>query len=148
VRPRLGGACTTDGNVECTYAEDPCTSPSFVCTSGTWHQSHVNCPVSSARYKEDIAYLDEDALRRVSEEVRSMRLATWRYKDGAGDPGEHLGFIIEDAPGSHAVLSGQSRVDLYSYTSMAVAALQLQAREIESLRKDVQDLRREAARCR
>ena len=34
-------------------------------------------------------------------------------------------------------------VDLYAYTSMAVAALQTQAREIEALRNEVETLRRD-----
>jgi polyhydroxyalkanoate synthesis regulator phasin len=41
--------------------------------------------------------------------------------------------------------SGQ-RVDLYGYTSMTVAAVQVQAREIEVLRAEIDALRRQVDR--
>lgn len=39
-------------------------------------------------------------------------------------------------------------VDLYGYTSMAVAALQLQARQIEALKKELESLRRQIEETR
>lgn len=69
-----------------------------------------------------------------------MRLATWRYKQ---DPSkQHLGFIIDDNEQYHAVDPARDMVDLYGYTSLAVAALQVQAREIEALRREVAELRK------
>jgi hypothetical protein len=54
-----------------------------------------------------------------------MRLATWRYKQ---DPSkERLGFIIDDNERSVAVDGRRDMVDLYGYTSLAVAAIQNQA---------------------
>ena len=40
------------------------------------------------------------------------------------------------------------RVDMYGYTTMSVAALQVQAREIAELRRQVEDLKRELASSR
>ena len=73
-----------------------------------------------------------------------MRLATWKYKH---DPSkQRLGFIIDDDEQSAAVDQLRDMVDLYGYTSMAVATLQLQAREIEALRREVAELRAERTR--
>ena len=56
----------------------------------------------------------------------------YRYKDGPER--QHLGFIIEDVEPSPSVDSQHDQVDLYGYTSMAIAALQEQHHEIESLK--------------
>ena len=93
------------------------------------------CPISRAAFKRDIHYLGTDELRRHASDVLRMKLATWRYKD---DPTrERLGFIIDDNEGSFAVSEGGDRVDLYGYTSLAVATLQTQAREIEKLKRKI-----------
>jgi hypothetical protein len=141
-RPRLGAACTTTG-LDCNYGQEPCASTSFVCESGTWHSKQNQCPVSTARLKKQIHYLSDAELRQLSEETQSLRLTTYRYVEG--DPAQHLGFIIEDAPQSAAVVPGRDRVDLYGYTSMTVATLQVQQRELAELREEVATLRREMA---
>jgi len=56
------------------------------------------------------------------------------------------GFVIDDIEPSEAVDTGREMVDLYGYTSMAVAALQTQVRDIEALKREVADLRRQLAR--
>jgi len=71
----------------------------------------------------------------------TIALSTFRYKEG--DKARHLGFIIEDSPGIPASDMLRSRVDLYAYTSMAVAALQIQARQIEQLEADMDVLSNE-----
>ena len=144
-RPRLGAACATP-NLDCNYGQEPCQSTSFICESGTWHSKMNTCPVSTARLKKEIHYLSEAELRQISEDTQSLRLTTYRYKDG--DPAQHLGFIIEDAPDSHAVVQGRDRVDLYGYTSMTVATLQVQQKEVADLRREVETLRREMAEQR
>ncbi len=144
-RPRLGAACTSSG-LDCNYGQEPCQTTSFVCESGTWHGKMNTCPVSTARLKKEIHYLSEAELRQISEDTQSLRLTTYRYKDG--DPAQHLGFIIEDAPDSHAVVQGRERVDLYGYTSMTVATLQVQQKELAELRREVETLRREMAEQR
>ena len=101
------------------------------------------CPVSTARLKKEIHYLSDGELKDLSEQTESLRLTTYRYTEG--DPAQHLGFIIEDAPASPAVIQGKSRIDLYGYTSMTVATLQVQQKELAALREEVETLRREMA---
>jgi hypothetical protein len=96
---------------------------------------------SSRRFKEDIAYASPSELEQLKEALVKVRLATFRYKQG--DKARHLGFIIEDSPDIPASDVARSRVDLYAYTSMAVAALQVQARQIEQLEAEVDVLSNE-----
>ncbi len=98
----------------------------------------ASCPISRARFKEDIAYLSEGELRAYHERIVSMPLASYHYRD-ARDLGPQLGFIIEDIEPSQAV-SGD-RVNLYGYLSMAVAAIKVQQAQIESLQREVKQLR-------
>jgi hypothetical protein len=97
------------------------------------------CPVSRASYKKDIEYVGAEERSRLAADVQSIPLVRYRYKDGPDR--EHLGFIIEDVEPSPGVDSQNDRVDLYGYTSMAVAALQEQHSEIESLKREVEALR-------
>ena len=99
------------------------------------------CPISRRRDKQDIDYLRAADLRRLHDELMRFRLATYRYR--AAPDRTHLGFVIEDVEPSASVDPARDMVDLYGYTSMAVAALQTQAREIETLRHEVKALRRE-----
>lgn len=142
VRPRVGSDCSMDGQ-QCDYGD--CNSIGLVCHSGTWHTQQNGCPVSARRFKEGIHYLDDDELRALAGETLDTRLATYSYK--IGDPGTRLGFIIDDRPGSPAVSAGKERVDLYAYTSMAVATLQVQSREIDELRREVRDLQARVDAC-
>jgi hypothetical protein len=93
--------------------------------------------------KKDVSYLSDAELQALADRTTSTRLATYTYKDG--DPATHLGFIIDDDPTSPAVLQGRGRVDLYGYTSMAVATLQVQEKEIAELRQEIAALRGECA---
>ena len=95
----------------------------------------LGCAVSSRKFKNDVSYLDDAALGRLHDETIGMRLATYAYKDGYGDPFErHLGFIIEDQPQSMSVDRGHDRVDMYGYLSMVVATMQVQEKEIAELK--------------
>ena len=100
---------------------------------------------SSIRLKKDVAYLDEAGRARVAEDVLSMRLANWEYIEPKLSGQRHLGIIIEDNPEIAAVNPGKESVDLYSYASMAIAAVQVQAREIAALRAEVLALRSDLA---
>ncbi len=104
------------------------------------------CPISRRAYKEDIRYLGEADLRRLHDELMKFPLATYHYKGPQVCSQTHLGFVIDDIEPSEAVDTGREMVDLYGYTSMAVAALQTQARDIEALKREVADLRRQLAR--
>lgn len=103
-------------------------------------KSH-GCPISRQRFKEEIRYLGDADLTALERELMRFRIAKYRYK---ADPArEHLGFIIEDVEPSLAVDSARDQVDLYGYSTMAVAALQSQAREIAALRAEVRALHRQ-----
>lgn len=52
-----------------------------------------------------------------------------------------LGFLIDDDPASPAVRPDGERVDLYGYTSLAIAALQEQQAEIDALKAEVEALK-------
>jgi hypothetical protein len=71
-----------------------------------------------------------------------FKLATYEYRDPALAGKRHLGFIIEDVPGSPAVERDGTMVDLYGYASMLVAAMQEQSGEIARLRAEVRALQR------
>jgi hypothetical protein len=114
------------------------------CTGDRADRPDMAEATSSRRLKEEITYVSASELQQLKEEVVKVRLATFRYKQG--DKGRHLGFIIEDSPGIPASDMPRSRVDLYAYTSMAVAALQVQARQIEQLEADVDVLSNEVER--
>lgn len=98
-------------------------------------------PASSRRSKEDIAYVTPAELDELQHALVNIRLATFRYKQG--DKARHLGFILEDSPEIAASDLAHARVDMYAYVSMAVAALQVQARSIESLEAEVDTLSNE-----
>ncbi len=100
------------------------------------------CPISRRAYKYGIDYLDQDGMQRLHDELMSMRLATYHYKGEDPSAPSRLGFIIDDNPESPAVLPGKQRVDLYGYTSMAVASLKVQEKQIETLRQEVDALKK------
>jgi hypothetical protein len=131
-----GGSCAPEG-ATCDPGSD-CNELLLCATSDPTHGGV--CPISRRRYKADVRYLGADDIRRLHDELMRFPLATYRYKDA--DTRTHLGFVIEDIEPSASVDASRDMVDLYGYTSMAVAALQLQAREIETLRREVKTLRR------
>ena len=61
-------------------------------------------------------------------------------------PATHLGFIIDDVEPSPSVAENGNTVDLYGYASMAVAAVQTQAREIAELKAAVTSLQQQVAK--
>ncbi len=115
--------------------------PATGCSCATSDPTHGGmCPISRRAYKENIQYLSAADVRRLHDDLMSLRLATYQYKAVPSE--RHLGLIIEDIEPSAAVDPGRDMADLYGYTSMAVAALQTQAREIKLLKKEVASLRR------
>jgi hypothetical protein len=112
----------------------------YVCQSKTISQV---CPISRKKFKTDIDYVDQQERVRLHDELMRFRLAKYRYKDKELDQ-QHLGFMIDDVEPSPSVKG--DHVDLYGYTSMAVAALQEQAKQIEMLRSEIATLRRELHR--
>ncbi len=121
--------------------DSPCNSL-LVCTSDDPTHGGM-CPISRRAYKDDVRYLDDAERRRLHDELMDFKLATWRYKDAPAER-RNLGFVIDDVEPSAA--ADRDHVDLYGYTSMAVAALQTQARQIDVLEREVAALREELDR--
>jgi hypothetical protein len=140
--PLLGTACMTE-NQSCRYSCG--TGGARLCKQGAWYAADGGpCPVSTRRAKKDIVYLDRAARARIASDLARFKLATYVYRDPALADKRHLGFIIEDVPGSPAVDRDGNMVDLYGYASMLVAAVQTQGEEIRKLRGEVARLKRRA----
>jgi hypothetical protein len=139
---QAGKPCTTAGNL-C----DPHTGcgQKLMCAD---HKLDVMCPISNRDKKQDIRYLSSEDLERLADEVSKVRLTTYTYRDPSLGSDQHLGFIIEDNPQSPAVYPNQHHVDLYGYASMAVAALQVQEKQLQAQQAQMADLRRELSAVR
>jgi len=142
------GACCGS---QCCPGEDFCclvasTLSFFTCEepdAGSCPPSCAPTCISRRDAKRDIQYLDEAQLQTAEDQVLRIPLARFNYKWDAPTEHRRLGFIIEDvAPSPGVVDEARGVVDLYGYTSLAVAALQEQAKEIERLRHQVDALQR------
>jgi hypothetical protein len=145
--------CTTEkAGDACSQAGQTCGLPDgcgadLLCTT-TDPTMGGNCPISRASYKHDIRYLPDGELTRIHDELVAMPLTTWRYNHEGASGREHLGFIIDDNPKSPAVAASGNQVDLYGYMSMAVAAIQVQEKQIEALEHEMKALREELRAAR
>jgi len=140
----------------CTTQEhgQPCTTPGAECDAGFGCNARLRCadreptlcPISQRKAKREITYLTPEDTRRLHDDLMRMPLATYRYRSEGPDARRRLGFIIDDLGDdlgpSPAVEPDRSMVDLYGFTSMAVAALQEQGREIDRLRREMRALKR------
>jgi hypothetical protein len=138
--PNLGTVCAPNGKT-CSYGCEQ--EANVTCQNGLWIPDPMQhaCPVSTRRAKRDVVYLRAHEVDALARAVQSTRLSTYEYTDPALAGPRHLGFIIEDQPAqSFAVNPERNQVDLYGYTSMLVAAVQSQQREIEQLRAQVRAL--------
>ena len=111
----------------------------LTCTDTDPTQQPGGCPRSRAEYKRDIRYVDELERQALASQILQTPLATYRYREAPER--QHLGFIIEDVEPSASVDAERGLVDLYGYTSMAVAALQQQQQQMDELRREVEKLR-------
>lgn len=143
--------CTTEkAGAACGAASSRCDpkdgcNAQLLCTDKDPKQQVGGCPISRARYKTDLRYLDDVQRRALHQQLQALRLLTYRYRDNPG--ATHLGFLIDDLPAkSPAADAERDLVDLYGYTSMAVAALQVQAQELQALRAEVATLKRSLRR--
>jgi hypothetical protein len=137
----VGTACSAMGD-ECDPRER-CAGP-LLCSTTDPTERYPGCPVSRMRFKKDIHYLAPEELRRFATDLLALPLADFRYR--WGDQRKRLGFMI-DGHESLACVDGD-HVDLYAYTTMAVAALQVQAAEITELREELVAMRTELAKRR
>ena len=108
----------------------------------------VSCPISRRSAKTDVVPVDAALSARLHRDLLRIDLATYRYRSEAPDAPRHIGFIIDDLKTSIPVNPSGDSVDLYAYTSMAVAALKEQEAEIANLRSEVADLKRMVTRRR
>jgi hypothetical protein len=104
------------------------------------------CPISRARHKDGIDYLDQKELEAVRDELLGMKLARWHYTQEPAGTKPHLGFMIDDQPNSAAVRPNGEQVDLYGYTSMATATIQVQQKQIEKLEGELEKLKKTVER--
>jgi hypothetical protein len=105
-----------------------------MCSNGT---------ISKRAFKTDIEYVSNEEREELARETLAIPLATYRYKTQAEGDKRHLGFIIDDQPTtSPAVASDQTHVDPYGYTSMLLATVQEQQKQIDALRKEVEALKK------
>ncbi len=141
--------CTTQqAGDSCTHASETCDpgtgcGENLLCTDHDPRMQPGGCPISRARFKRDIEYLSPDELQRYADQLLALPLATYRYKDDLRAR-KHLGFVLEDVEPSAplCVDAARDRVDLYGYTSMAVAALKRQQQQIEELRRELHAVQR------
>lgn len=132
------------GNNICTATQTCCGPmplPEATCVDG----ANSPCPISQRKMKKDILYLSDSEKEQLSSELMSFPLATYRYKTEGNEQKPHLGFIIDDVAPSPAVLESGERVDLYGYSTMTVAALQVQAKEIAELKKQMEELKKDCS---
>jgi len=69
-------------------------------------------------------------------------LATYKYRN-APERDIQLGFVLEDVEPSMCVDTQRNQVDLYGYATMAVAAIKVQAEQIQALKAEIESLRLE-----
>ncbi len=136
-------ACTTTG-AECDPGND-CNSY-LLCTNTDPKSGTGGCPISRARYKQDIRYLGGTDLQKYHDELLQLRLAKYRYR--AHPERERIGFLLDDNELSVAADPERDMVDLYGYTSLAVAALKVQAKEIDDLRTQLADIKTQLKKLR
>lgn len=134
------GGCPTCACIETTDCRDVACEEhplNLACGCGV---APMPC-ISRRKMKADIDYLNDADLSAMYSALRDIRLASYRYKTEPVATRRHLGFIIDDDETNPAIAQGGERVDVYTYASMAVAALQVQAKKIEALEREVARLR-------
>ena len=113
----------------------------LMCTDTDPRMQPGGCPISKRSFKDDIHYLSPAAVGERYQALLGVKLAEYRYKTEAPGGTPHLGFIIDDGVPAEALRASHDQVDLYGYTTLTVAAIQSQAREIEALKAEVAELR-------
>ncbi|MDI1447537.1 hypothetical protein [Polyangium sp. 6x1] len=149
---KVGDACAQSG-ATCWPQNSTC-GELLTCAASDPKDNPGGCPISRVRHKKDISYLSQREVEALADEAMTMRLSTWRYKGEHAALRPHVGFLIDDMPESAAVAANGERVDLYGYTSMAIAATQVQdqrldalERELAAMREEMGALRAKASRC-
>lgn len=105
----------------------------------------ISCvgPVSRREFKTDIEYVSDEEQKELARETLQTNLAEYRYKTEPESSKRHLGFIIDDMPaGSPAVDGDGTHVDLYGYSTMLLATVKQQQKQIDALQKQVDELKK------
>ncbi len=138
-----GAPCTVEGEM-C----DPQSYCNALMVCAAEDPKAEGCPISRKAHKHGIQYLDRQAMSQVHDTLMEMKLATYHYNGEPETAPARLGFIIDDNEESPAVLPSKERVDLYGYTSMAVAALQVQSEQIQALQREVATMKKDLEKTR
>jgi len=137
--PHLGTTCA-ENQKTCEYKCGE--GGARICESNVWTSGEGGpCPISTARLKTDISYLDSSKLAQLSNELQSLKVASWKYSSPALGEGVRYGIIVEDAPDSSAVDINRQMVDLYGLTSLLIADAQVKDLEIKALRAEIEKLK-------
>jgi hypothetical protein len=132
----LGDPCRAPGQ-QCDPVDD--CNALLVCTDMDPRMGP--CPISKAEFKKDIEYLTTPERDRLAATVQGLKLAKWHYHNESGAQKPHLGFMIEAGVPPEALRRSLDQVDLYGYTTLAIAALQAQAEEITRLKAELEALK-------
>ncbi len=138
----VGGSCD-QYNATCDPV-DGCNAL-VVCSDEDPTMQPGGCPISRKAHKKQIDYLSDAERRAAADQLLQMPLATWRYTWEGDEETIHLGFLIDDVEGSAAVRPDGDHVDLYGYTSLAVAAIQAQQAELDAMRAELEALKASCA---
>lgn len=142
---KQGADCKTEGAL--CDAKLGC-GAALVCATSDPKAAPGGCPISKLEYKNQVRYLNDAQLATLYREVLDMKIASWVYKGGPPSAAPRLGFIIDDNPKSASVAADGQQVDLYAYATMAMAALKVQAKQIDSLTERVETLTQRLERQR
>ncbi|KKW10390.1 MAG: Phage tail fiber-like protein [Parcubacteria group bacterium GW2011_GWA2_49_9] len=92
--------------------------------------SFVN--ISTRTAKKDIEYYSESDKRSVSDKIRNIKIAEYRYNGESESAPLRLGLIAEEAPAEVLSASGKG-VDVYKLSTFILAGLQEQQKRLEGL---------------
>ena len=121
-----------------------CVCPTEFVTACSEQNGGVDCQsgtVSRREFKKDIDYVDDEERASLAAQALRTSLAEYRYKTEPESAKKRLGFIIDDMPNpSPAIASDRTHVDDYGYTSMLLATVQEQQKQIDALKQAVSEL--------
>jgi hypothetical protein len=147
--PAVGSSCATMGETCGTRSSAVACGATEICSAHDPKAGLGGCPLSSREFKDGIEYLDPAELEQLHDETLRIRLANYNYKAAYADPApRRLGFIIEDNEASPAVDRTHDSIEIYGYLSMVVATMQVQEKEIASLKRQLAETQKGACATR
>ncbi len=100
-------------------------------------------PVSRREFKTDISYVGDEEQKELARQALQTNLAEYRYKTEPESAKRHLGFIIDDMPASSPAVAGDgTHVDLYGYSTMLLATVKEQQKQIDAMQKQINELKK------